>query len=88
MKLDVNMVMKDITGQALRIKNVSGEEEEMTLGHVLVQMALQAPGPNKSYTPEEQVARYHLALDTQQARAQTPSEIEIGLKVAAWLRCL
>lgn len=86
MKLKVNTVLRDIAGEALKV-GTPEKSEDMTLAHILIQIALQAPPPgSKGYTPEEQVQRYHLALDSHKAKEVEPHEIEVNVKVAAQLR--
>ena len=86
MKLLVNTVLTDIAGEPLKL-GTPEKPENMTLSHVLVQIALQAPPPGgKPYTPEEQIQRYHLALDAHKARETAPYEIQIAAKVVEQLR--
>jgi hypothetical protein len=92
MQLDVNTPINNLDGEPLKIGSVTDKdadketkEETLTLGHILINAAL-TPSSNKTYSGEEHVTRFQLALTAQKARTAKPSTIEVSAEAAAFIK--
>lgn len=90
MKIDTRFIMRHPNGVALMSSpdekdkdgKVTVKGEPMTVGDILVHVALQPGQPNKPYTSREQVMRYTLALNATKAKENAENgELYISRKM-------
>lgn len=67
MRINVTQVLNDLEGQPLisNPQETPDKHKPWTVGTIMINCALGAPAQNQSYTPEQQIERYQLALEVQ-----------------------
>lgn len=93
MKLDVSTLITNLKGEPLKLANPDPDKEgnrvdspDLTLADVLINAAL-TPNQQKTYKESEHVARYQLAINTENARSSGKSPIiEISAETAAFIK--
>src|SRR5262245_65451906 len=93
MQIDVNKVLIDLHGNALKafpgLTDVEGKPVEsppMTVAHVLITAALQVNGSERKLKYYNHIRRYQLALNIEAAMKQDPPHINISRTVAEEIR--